>query len=143
MVNWIWQQGWSAVLTLRGQPPATLRAGRVALLVSIIWVLNLFDLALTVMAHQQGLLVECNPLAVIILPYGTEAICLFKIGMVAFGTCVLLYQRNSALAETLAWMVVCVYAAVAVQWTLCYDFYEMLVASAFQEPRLRAPSAMG
>jgi len=105
-----------------------LRARRTGLLILAIWIMNSFDLMLTLIAHQQGLLVEANPIAHAILPYGPLALTLFKIGLVAFGTCVLIHQRRRILAECMAWLVVAVYVAVSFRWMVCYQLYEFMVA---------------
>ena len=56
------------------------------LLVLCIWLLNAFDLAFTVYAHQQGVLHEANPVARGMLEGGTVVIMLYKVGMVLIGS---------------------------------------------------------
>ena len=101
------------------------RDRRVCLLVLAIGIMNVFDLLLTIQAHGQGVLVETNPIAQSILPHGLVALVVFKILLVGFGSCVLLWYRRRLLAECMAWMVGAINVVVSFHWMSCYRFYEV------------------
>lgn len=95
------------------------------LLVLAIGIMNVFDLLLTIQAHGQGVLVETNPIAQSILPHGLGALVAFKILLVGFGSCVLLWYRRRLLAECMAWIVGAINVVVSFNWMFCYRFYEL------------------
>ncbi len=101
------------------------RSHRVLCLIAGIWLLNGFDLALTIMAHQQGLLSELNPLARRLLVDGPVWITLYKVGLVLIGTYPLIRFRTSRIAEMGALCVLLVYALLAVHWNTCYELYTL------------------
>lgn len=104
------------------------RAHRVILLVFAIWLLNGFDLVLTVMANNHGLLQEGNPIARYMLQLGTPSIILFKIGLVMIGSYPLLRYRKARTTEIGTFIILIAYAVLAVHWSECYEMYS-LVAS--------------
>jgi len=101
------------------------RSHRVLCLVAGIWLLNGFDLVLTVLAHQQGLLHEENPLARWILALGTPSIVLFKIGLVLIGSYPLLRFRQARITELGTLVILVAYAFLAVHWSECYELYTL------------------
>jgi len=107
------------------------RSHRVIVLVLGIWLLNGFDLALTVLAHQQGILHEQNPLANRLLQQGTWSILLYKTGLVLLGSYPLLRFRRARVAEMAAIIIWVVYAAVAVHWSTCYELYILSAGEGF------------
>ncbi len=113
--------------TLLHQPASPLsgRPPRICLLVLAIWIMNAFDLLLTIQAQRQGLLVETNPIAQSILPHGPLALALFKILLVGFGSCVLLWHRHHLLTECMAWLAALVNVGVSFRWVSCYQLYEV------------------
>lgn len=106
-------------------PNFSARDRRVCLLVLAIGIMNVFDLLLTIQAQRQGVLVETNPIAQSLLPHGLGALVVFKILLVGFGSCVLLWYRRRLLAECMAWMVVAINVVVSFHWMFCYRFYEL------------------
>jgi hypothetical protein len=104
---------------------AAARAHRVILLVLSIWLLNAFDLALTILAHQQGVLHEQNPLARGMLEGGTWAILLYKVGLVMLGSYPLLKFRGVRITELGALVVLVSYALLAIRWSNCYELYTL------------------
>ncbi|MCP4250235.1 MAG: hypothetical protein GY778_24595 [bacterium] len=104
---------------------AASRSHRVLCLVAGLWVINLFDLALTVLAHSQGVLAEVNPLARKLLPYGPQALATFKFTLVGIGSGVLIAYRTRLIAELAATTTLIIYAGVAVRWRLCYELYHI------------------
>lgn len=101
------------------------RSHRVVCLLAGLWLINLFDLILTLLAHRGGMLQEVNPLAEFLLRHGPGAVCLYKVGLVAVGSGILFYYRRRLLAELTASTLLLVYALVAVQWKWCYELYEI------------------
>lgn len=102
------------------------RAHRVILLVCAIWLLNGFDLALTVIANNQGLLQEGNPVARYMLRLGTPSIVLFKIGLVLIGSYPLLRYRRARITEIGTFIILIAYALLAVHWSECYEIYTVV-----------------
>lgn len=99
------------------------RARRVILLVIGIWILNAFDLVLTILSHEQGLLQEGNPIARWILDLGTPSVVLFKIGLVMIGSYPLLRFRAARITELGTLVILVAYALLAVHWSTCYELY--------------------
>jgi len=100
---------------------AEARAHRVILLVLGIWLLNGFDLAFTVISHQQGMLHEENPLARHMLHNGTASIVLFKTGLVLIGSYPLLRFRAARISELGAFTILFAYVLLAVHWAQVVD----------------------
>jgi hypothetical protein len=114
------------------------RSHRVWCLVAGLWLVNLFDLALTLMAHHAGMLQEVNPVAAFLLSQGPIAVALYKVGLVAFGSGTLIYHRRRLLAELTACTVFLVYGLVAVQWKWCYELYDLSHSGAMTGADLKA-----
>ena len=102
------------------------RAQRVLFLIGVIWILNAFDLILTVTAYQQGLLQEGNPLARYMLQLGMPSIVLFKIGLVWIGSYPLLRYRNARITEMGAFVILIAYTMLAMHWSECYELYTLV-----------------
>ena len=107
------------------------RAHRVLCIVVGIWILNAFDLTLTILAHNLGVLDEENPLAHRFLLDGTLSIMLFKIGLVLVGSYPLLRFRVARIAELGALVVFAIYALLAIRWSACYELYAYSINSGF------------
>lgn len=103
------------------------RAHRIICLVLGIWMLNAFDLAFTILSHEQGLLHEENPLARQMLSNGMASIILFKLGMVLIGSYPLLRFRTARIAELAAYLVFAAYVLLAIRWSMCYELYASVV----------------
>lgn len=103
------------------------RAHRVLCLIAAVWVLNGFDLILTLLAHRQHLLYEVNPLAQYLLSHGELSLALFKFGLLAIGTYALAKYRRERISELGCIMVMGVYALVALHWHFCYEMYAMTI----------------
>ena len=59
----------------------TSRRTRVFLILSALWLINLFDVGLTMAAYHQGILYEMNPLGEWFLRLGPYSLILFKLAM--------------------------------------------------------------
>ena len=124
-----------------GKPPwydqmvhwvANARSHRVICLVAGIWLLNAFDLMLTVLAHEQGLLQEQNPIARHLLQMGVPSIVLFKIGLVLIGSYPLLRFRRARITELGTLVILVAYALLAVHWSDCYELYTLAATNDIQ-----------
>jgi hypothetical protein len=95
--------GWHAV------DPA--RQRRMFCLLAVAWLINVFDLFLTQMAYNHSMLVEMNPVAALVLPYGPLATAVYKFALLIIGTSILWWYRGHALAEAASWSyaLVCVF----------------------------------
>ncbi len=101
------------------------RSHRVLCLVTAIWLLNAFDLTLTILAHQQGMLTEENPLARKLLNSGPVFLTLFKVGLVLIGSYPLLRFRTARITEMASLVILIAYALLAVHWSECYELYAL------------------
>jgi hypothetical protein len=102
---------------------AEARSHRVFCLVCGIWLLNAFDLLLTLLSYEQGVLHEQNPLARQMLQNGVPSIALYKVGLVLIGTYPLLKFRTARIAELASIVVLLAYAALSLRWSSCYELY--------------------
>lgn len=105
------------------------RSHRVILLVMGVWILNGFDLILTLLSHEQGLLQEGNPVARWILSLGTPSVVLFKVGLVMIGSYPLLRFRSARITELGTLVILVAYALLAVHWSTCYELYAATINS--------------
>ncbi len=127
------QQSMFDALCTRSQPPTlwqrladwivNARSHRVICIVAGIWILNGFDLALTIMSNEHGMIHEENPIARQVLLMGTPSIALYKIGLVLIGSYPLLRFRSARITEMASMIVLLVYAGLAVRWSTCYEWY--------------------
>jgi len=101
------------------------RAHRVICILAGLWLINIFDLMLTLLAHAQGVLDESNPIARFILPLGPIAVGVFKLGLVGGSSVVLIRYRRRLISEATAAAMFLIYAGVAVRWKLCYEMYAL------------------
>lgn len=99
------------------------RSHRVLCLVAGIWLINAFDLTFTILSHEQGMLVEMNPVAQHMLDCGVPSLLLYKIGLVFIGSYPLLKFRSMRITEWGSIVVLLAYATLAVRWSDCYDAY--------------------
>jgi len=105
------------------------RTHRVIVLVLAIWLLNGFDLVFTILAYQQGLLHEENPVARQLLRQGPWSISFYKIAMVLIGSYPLLRFRAARITELGALVVLIAYATLAVHWSTVYEIYALTGSS--------------
>jgi len=104
---------------------ADARSHRVICLVLAIWLLNGFDLTFTILAHEQGLLQEQNPVARRFLADGPAAVILFKVGLVLIGSYPLLRFRKARITEMASLIILIAYGLLAVHWSECYRLYTL------------------
>lgn len=101
------------------------RGRRVLYLLLAVWILNAFDLSLTIQAQADGMLHEGNPLARAILSRGAGAIFAFKIILVTGASYVIYSFRHHRCTEAAVTFILLAYVGVALQWHLCYEMYEI------------------
>jgi|CXWL01.1.fsa_nt_gi hypothetical protein len=104
---------------------ADARAHRVICLVMAVWLLNGFDLTFTILANEQGLLQEQNPLARKFLADGPASMILFKVGLVLIGSYPLLRYRRARITEMATLVILIAYGLLAVHWSECYKLYTL------------------
>src|SRR5262245_33165253 len=75
-------------------PADRARGRRLLLLLIGVWLVNLFDLGFTLVACQQRLMTELNPLAQYVMSWGTPALIVYKFVLVASGSAILWWQRR-------------------------------------------------
>jgi len=117
---------------------AQARPRRVICLVVGLWILNAFDLLLTLTASRQQLLHELNPVAAHMLSAGEGYLVLYKFGLIAIASYSLLRFRRERITEIGAVLALVMYGFVAVHWRNCYDFYAQTTLDA-QHPVLLDP----
>lgn len=100
------------------------RSRRVLLLLAAVWVLNIFDLGFTLVETTHGHFTELNPIAAHILDGPEYVLICFKLGLLTFGSVILLTLRTLRLAELGCWMLLATYIYVAVRW---YAYYHCLL----------------
>ncbi|MFN4244139.1 MAG: DUF5658 family protein [Tepidisphaerales bacterium] len=96
---------------------APTRAGRMAFLLAVLWVLSLADLYFTLWAHRWTPFVEGNPLAAKLLGSGMiVSVVLLKLTTTAAASCLFWRVRHYARAEAALWLVVLGMLVLAVLW---------------------------
>ncbi len=104
---------WDQVLNARAQ--------RVLLLVMFICILNAFDLAFTVLAHEIGNFEETNPFARMLL-HNTTLLVTFKLAAVGTATIIFIIFRRHWLTEMACWSFCFVYTVLSLMWTSYYTY---------------------
>jgi hypothetical protein len=102
-----------------------------------VWVVNCFDLELTLLAAQQRMLWELNPVVGQLVPFGPKALTLYKFGLLAVGTALLWRFRWHPAAMKALWVVAIACVVVSVVWYQLYFGVETAwggVNTAIQEP---------
>ena len=98
----------------------TTRGRRVVYLLLLLWVLNLFALTATILAHQIGGFAERNPIARQMLD-ASWLLTTFKLSMVGLGSVILFLLRRHRLTEMVCWLLAMVYTALAFSWLTYYS----------------------
>lgn len=110
-------------------PAVYSRPQRVLAVLSAVWMLNAYDLWMTLEAAGHGLLVELNPVAAMILPGGTTAIILYKLSLVTLGSTLLVACRRHRASEYGAWTTLVVYGLLTSHWLECWAWYSITLES--------------
>ncbi|UCC31202.1 MAG: hypothetical protein JSU86_02780 [Phycisphaerales bacterium] len=101
---------------------------RIVVLVAAIFILAIFDLLLTLVAHPTGLLDELNPVGRAALGRGVATLITFKICLTLMGCALLLLARASASGKVAAIAIFMTYAGLAVWWSECVSEFDHAVS---------------
>ena len=85
--------------------------------------LNAFDLTLTMVSHEQGVLHEQNPVARQLLRSGPSSIILYKVGLVLIGCYPLFRFRRARITELASIVIMLAYVILAIRWSVCYELF--------------------
>jgi hypothetical protein len=85
-----------------------------------VWVINLFDFCFTVLAIEQRILHEANPVAALLIPFGPLALGLYKFGLMGIGTAILWRYRRHPISETAVWVVAVFCVVLCLMWYRLY-----------------------
>ncbi len=96
------------------------RSRRVFWLLFGTWIINFFDLGFTLLAHEQGILTEMNPLAMHLLLIGPLPVVAFKLSTLALGTAIVWLTRQHAFVERIVWGYAILCIGLSCWW---YRFY--------------------
>jgi len=97
------------------------RESRIFWLLMGVWVVNFFDLGFTLLAYEQRMLVELNPLVNRLLGYGPVTIIVYKIALLGFGTAIIWWYRRLDISEQTAWIYAIICIGLALWWYIFYD----------------------
>ena len=104
-----------------GQAPGGYERGRRLLLLLLgVWLVNLFDLGFTLVASEQRLMTELNPLASRVMGWGTAAIIAYKLLLLTLGSAILWWQRRRLLTELALWAYAGICVGLALHWQNIY-----------------------
>ncbi len=93
---------------------------RFAWLLIGVWVVNCFDLELTLLAAQQRMLSELNPVVGRLLPFGPKALTCYKFALLGFGSLVLWRYRWHRMATVALWIVAIACVGLSLAWYQLY-----------------------
>ena len=107
---------------------------RVLVVISAVWVLNLFDLSYTLLEADGRHFRELNPVAAYLLGH-PHALVMYKASLVIIGSVILLRHRRLRLVEIASWLILAAYVYVAIRWSLYFaDLHICLSDPAVSEP---------
>lgn len=113
--------------SLLAVPLREARVRRLFWLLMAAWIINLFDLGFTLLAHEMQVLVELNPIAARIIPLGTVPTVIYKLTLLSAGTFLLWRHRHCRLAEHGAWAYAAVCVGLSFWWHQLYIDVEPIV----------------
>lgn len=116
-------------------PPRELR---VLIVLSVVWVLNLFDLSYTLLEADGKHFRELNPVAAYLLDH-PHALVLYKFSLVTIGSVILLTHRRLRIVEVSSLFVLAAYVYVAVRWTVYFADLHIC----FNDPAIHHESLLG
>lgn len=85
-----------------------------------VWIVNCFDLELTLLAAHQRMLWELNPVVGRLLPFGPKGLTCYKFALLGFGSLVLWRYRRHRVAVIALWIVAIACVALSLVW---YELY--------------------
>lgn len=99
---------------------ASRRDRRFAWLLIGVWIVNCFDLELTLLAAQQRMLWEVNPVVGNLLPFGPKALMCYKFALLTFGSLILWRYRRYRIASLALWVVAIACVILSLVWYQMY-----------------------
>ncbi len=96
------------------------------LTLAAVWVIAVFDLGFTLFERETPEFVELNPVAARVLSGSAQGVMVYKFGLLALGTLILLPLRRHAVAELACWFLFVAQVYLAVRW---YAYYDCLLHS--------------
>ena len=91
----------------------------VCLLIGV-WIVNCFDLELTLLAAQQRMLWELNPLVSGLISFGPKALTFYKFALLAMGSLILWRYRQYRIASVALWVVAIACVILSLVWYQLY-----------------------
>ena len=98
---------------------AACRGRRVVLMVVFIWIVSVFDLTFTMLAHKMGGFRELNPVARNLLD-SSDALIIWKVATVLAASLVFLVLRRRRVTEVGCWGLAVVHTVLAFLWAGYY-----------------------
>ena len=113
-----WSGVTRAIRAVRADADAC-RARRVVLMVVFIWIVSVFDLTFTMLAHKLGGFRELNPVARSLLD-SSDALIIWKVATVLAASLVFLALRKRRVTEIGCWGLAIVHTILAFLWAAYY-----------------------
>ncbi|HPD31487.1 MAG TPA: DUF5658 family protein [Phycisphaerae bacterium] len=85
-----------------------------------VWIVNCFDLELTLLAAHQRMLWELNPVVGRVLPFGPKGLTCYKFALLGFGSLVLWRYRRYRVAVVALWIVAIACVGLSLVWYQLY-----------------------
>ena len=96
------------------------RDRRFAWLLIGVWIVNCLDLELTLLAAQQRMLSELNPVVGRLLPFGPRALTCYKFALLGIGSLILWRYRSYRIAAVALWVVAIACVVLSFVWYQLY-----------------------
>jgi hypothetical protein len=105
-----------------------IRPRRVLLLLTAVWIVNIFDLGYTLLESIRRDFIEVNPLAAKLVGASPEALVVYKAALVVVSSAILLAHRRQRIAELACWFLFAIHLYVGICWARYYeDMLETLI----------------
>jgi hypothetical protein len=105
-----------------------IRPRRVLLLLTAVWIVNIFDLGYTLLESTRRDFIEVNPFAAKLVGASPEALVVYKATLVVLSSAILLAHRRHRIAELACWFLFAIHLYVGICWARYYeDMLETLI----------------
>jgi len=111
--------GWSEALPEIVRGGLNARSRRMLLALLLIWILTVFDLVMTLLAHRIGGFRELNPIARMLLDF-SEALIAYKLLTVAGASIIFYRLRSRWTAEVACWLCCGAMVVLSFMWLQYY-----------------------
>lgn len=108
--------------------PCPPRTFRITTLLTVVFVLNAFDLGFTGAQLPRGNFAEANVVAAMALNWGIGGAVTYKALLLALGAWILYYHRQRRSAEIGAWILAGCHVGLMVWWLVYLDTIELVLA---------------